>query len=317
MMERTLQIVFSGQESAGVQALRVLLKSPHKIVGVFTSEESTAIGGSGVHKLAQQEGLRIWEAVFVRDGRAVEALGSQQVDIVLNVHSLYIVHDSLLTLPRTGAFNLHPAPLPRLAGLNSISWAIFLGEQQHGVTLHHMTPGIDEGPIAYQTLFDLKETDTPVSVMSRCAKEGIAIIEQLLADAASDSESIPQIAQDLSQRDYYGLEVPNKGWIDWTRPAEQVVAFIRACDYHPFASPWGRPKALLAGREVSIGKGARTGDGCGEAPGTIDRAESAGVRVACSDEWIVVSRFRSDGGNLPTADVLKLGDYFEMAEPSV
>ena len=311
-MERSLQIVFSGQESAGVQALKVVLNSSHDVVGVFTSEESSAIGGSGVHKLAQQEGLPIWAAALVRDSRAVEALGEQPVDIVLNVHSLYIVDDSLLSLPSIGAFNLHPAPLPRLAGLNSISWALFLGEQQHGVTLHHMTPGIDEGAIAYQALFDLSESDTPVSVMSRCAKEGAALIEQLLTDAASGPESIPKIEQDFSRRDYYGREVPNDGWIDWTSKAERVVAFMRACDYHPFPSPWGRPKASIAGREVAIGRGARTEEVCKEAPGTLARTEDGGVRVACADEWVLISRFRSEGKSLDATEILGLGDCFEI-----
>ena len=307
--------MFCGQESAGVLALKVLLGSSHRVVGVFTSGNASAIGGSGVHKLAEQEGLTIFPAEFVRDGRAVEALGPQQVDIVLNVHSLYLVHESLLGLPSIGAFNLHPGPLPRLAGLNSISWTIFLGEKRHGVTLHHMTHGIDEGPIAYQTLFDLQETDTPVSIMSRCAKEGAAIVERLLKDVVADRESIPRIEQDFSKRDYYGRKAPNKGWIDWTWPAVRVANFIRACDYHPFPSPWGRPKALLAGREVSIGSGVITGDKCGEAPGTIVGAEDGDVRVACSDAWIVVSRFRTDDGRLDSDELLKLDRYFETGAP--
>lgn len=310
-----MRIVFSGQESAGVQALKILLASPHEIAGVFTSGDADAIGGSGVHTLAEQEGLTIFPAEFVRDKRAVEALGAQQVDIVLNVHSLYIVHDSLLELPTIGAFNVHPGPLPRLAGLNSISWAIFLGETRHGVTLHQMTAGIDKGDIAYQTLFDLHDTDTPVSIMSRCAKEGAAMIERLLKDAAADAESIPQITQDFSQRDYYGREAPNKGWVDWTWPAVRVANFIRACAYHPFPSPWGRPKALLSGREISIGKGTITGEECSEEPGTIAGTEEGGVRVACGDEWIDVSRFRSDEGPLKSVDLLNLGSAFATQTP--
>ncbi len=314
-MNNSLRIVFSGQESAGVQALKILIASPHEIVGVFTSGDPTAIGGSGVQKLAEQEGLTTFPAEFVRDQRAVEALGPAPVDIVLNVHSLYIVDDSLLDLPSIGAFNVHPGPLPRLAGLNSISWAIFLGETRHGVTLHWMTAGIDKGAIAYQKLFDLHGTDTPVAIMSRCAKEGAAMIEQLLSDAAADSESIPQIAQDFSKRDYYGREAPNESWIDWTWSAVQVSNFIRACAYHPFPSPWGRPKALLAGREITVGRGSLSGDACSEEPGTISEAGEGAVRVACGDEWIDLSRFRTDEGALKPADLLGLGSAFESRVP--
>src|SRR5580692_7331177 len=69
----------------------------------------------------------------VKDPELAESLRSAQVDLLLNVHSLYIIHQGVLAVPRLGAYNLHPAPLPRYAGLNSVSWAIYHGEKEHGV----------------------------------------------------------------------------------------------------------------------------------------------------------------------------------------
>ena len=58
--------------------------------------------------------------------------------------------------------------------------------------------------------------------------------------------------QDLSKRHYYGKQVPGDGWLDWSRPARSIFNFIRACDYSPFRSPWGFPKARLDGDEIGI-----------------------------------------------------------------
>jgi len=60
------------------------------------------------------------------------------------------VPEAVLGVPARGAWNLHPGPLPRYAGLNAPSWAIYRGEQRHGVTVHRMDRGIDTGDIAYQ-----------------------------------------------------------------------------------------------------------------------------------------------------------------------
>ena len=43
--------------------------------------------------------------------------------------------------------NLHNGPLPFYRGVRPINWALKNNEQYHGVTIHRITPGIDDGPI--------------------------------------------------------------------------------------------------------------------------------------------------------------------------
>src|SRR6266513_6476154 len=73
-------------------------------------------------------------------------------------------------------------------------------------------------------------------------------------DWSSDvcSSDLPSIRQDPSRRRYFGRTVPAGGQLAWSRPAREVVNFVRACDYLPFHSPWGHPWARLEGREVAI-----------------------------------------------------------------
>jgi UDP-4-amino-4-deoxy-L-arabinose formyltransferase/UDP-glucuronic acid dehydrogenase (UDP-4-keto-hexauronic acid decarboxylating) len=128
------------------------------------------------------------------------------VDLLLNVHSLYVLPEPLLRVPALGAWNLHPGPLPRYAGLNAPSWAIYRGEQRHGVSVHRMEAGIDTGDIAYQESFPIAAADTGLSVALRCAQVGVALLHRLLEDAAAGS--IPRLAQDAAQRTYFGRGVP-------------------------------------------------------------------------------------------------------------
>src|SRR5215210_2406148 len=56
----------------------------------------------------------------------------------------------LLSVPRLGSINTHPAPLPRYRGPNPIFWQILNGEPEIGLTIHRMDTEFDTGPILAQ-----------------------------------------------------------------------------------------------------------------------------------------------------------------------
>jgi UDP-4-amino-4-deoxy-L-arabinose formyltransferase/UDP-glucuronic acid dehydrogenase (UDP-4-keto-hexauronic acid decarboxylating) len=238
-----------------------------------------------------------------------EWIREQGVDLLLNIHSLYLIHGDVLAAPRVGSFNLHPGPLPHYAGLNAPSWAIYNGESRHAVTVHWMEPGVDTGAIAYETWFDLTESDTGLSVSIRCAREGVALMEQLVEVAAENPAAIPRREQDLSKRRYYRRgEVPDDGRITWEHPARLIVNLVRASDYFPFPSPWGSPTTRLAGDELGVLKASLTGRRCDEEPGTVgETAEGGGILVAAADEWVLVERLVADGGPQPASELLRPG----------
>jgi UDP-4-amino-4-deoxy-L-arabinose formyltransferase/UDP-glucuronic acid dehydrogenase (UDP-4-keto-hexauronic acid decarboxylating) len=66
-----------------------------------------------------QAGLQHLAAKIVKDPDFAARIVDENIDILLNVHSLFLIHKDVLTAPRLGSYNLHPAPLPRYAGLNS------------------------------------------------------------------------------------------------------------------------------------------------------------------------------------------------------
>ena len=42
--------------------------------------------------------------------------------------------------------NIHNSPLPKYRGMAPINWALKNKEQEHGVTIHDILPGVDDGP---------------------------------------------------------------------------------------------------------------------------------------------------------------------------
>jgi methionyl-tRNA formyltransferase len=234
------------------------------------------------------------------------------VDLILNVHSLYIFHKNVLTAPRFGAFNLHPGPLPRYAGLNSISWALYHGEKTHGVTIHRMEPEIDSGPIVYQSWFPIAPQDTAFSLGFKCVKAGLQLVNKLLETMASDATKLPLTAQDLSKREYFPPGPPQGGRLSWFSPAEKIVNYVRASDYFPFRSPWGHPRSRLGEREIAIAKAEHTDLACSVPPGTVGERSGTGALVAALDKWVLVRKVKIGDRYWAAGDILSPGYRLTM-----
>jgi methionyl-tRNA formyltransferase len=295
--ERHLRVVVVAEEAAGVQVLQGLsaLKPKPEIVAVLTRSRDEGAERPVVLDAAQRLGHDVWPSSSVRSPELAARIESADVDLLVNVHSLYVIHPAVVTAPKIGSFNLHPGPLPEYAGLNVPSWAIYRGEREHGVTLHWMDEGIDTGAIAWQERFAIDPTDTGLSLSAKCVRAGVPLVLRLATMAADDPAAIPRRAQQTSRREYFPAGPPAGGRIDWAEPAEAVLCFIRACDYAPFRSPWGVPQAELSGREVGVAKATATGTAANERPGTVVEVDDSGALVAAGDELVLVQRLSLDG----------------------
>jgi methionyl-tRNA formyltransferase len=312
-MPKPLNVLVVAEESAGIRVLRALAGGGHRVTAVVTSDSARG-PASSVRDAARQMGYDTWPAGDVKHPSFGDRIRSADVDILLNVHSLYVLSEEVVSAPRIGSFNLHPGPLPRYAGLNAPSWAIYRGEAMHGVTVHRRSGGIDAGPIVFQSTFAISDRDTGLSVALRCVTEGVPLLLRLLEIAATAPEDIPQRPQDLGEREYFGKGVPQNGVVDWSRSAREVWNFVRACDYAPFVSPWGCPRTTSDGREVGILKLTRTGEPCAVPSGSIRANSGSGMLVACADKWVEVTKIVLDGRVLSPVGVLQPGSRLHVGD---
>ena len=293
--------MLAAEESAGARALLAVVNSGHDLGAVLT-----ASADSGVGREAQRHGIPILPALSLKDpGFSAEVL-ERGSEVLLNVHSLYLIRPEILSSFSFGCFNLHPGPLPDYAGMNAPSWALLHGETRHGVTLHWMTAGIDEGYIAYQECFDLSDSDTGLSVSMRCVTRGLEMIDRLLATLASDPVSVPRLPQDLRQRRYFGKQKPHDGRVPAAMTAAELHRFVRASDYSPFASPWGHPVVAADGQEFALVNIALTGQPA-DAPAWTMKPRDGQVWLAASDEWVMLRRVTVGGRTVDPRSLLNSG----------
>lgn len=306
-----LSIAVAGQESAGRQAVRLVTESGHRLWAVLTERSKEPSGVSATAEAAVNAGAELLPARSVRDPNFADRLAAE-VDLLLNVHSLYIAHPAVVSAPRIGSFNLHPGPLPHYPGLNAPSWAIYDGATEYGCTVHWMDAGIDTGRIAYAKSFPVRPDDTGLSLTSRCVREGIPLLARLLADAAAGGrDAIPSLEQS-GERLARGPGPPEGGWIQWGWSAEQIAAFVRACDYLPFPSPWGQARSRVAGSEVEVLRCSPEGTDTpqGTLPGEVVRSDDGSLLVATGAGLLRVARVRLDGATVDAWAVARPGDRF-------
>ena len=306
MPKRPLRVVVVAEEAAGVQVLRglIALRPAPDITAVLTVAKPDTGRRPIVYEAACSLGLETWPAELVQSPDLAARLEEAAVDLLLNVHSLFLVHPDVLRAPRIGSFNLHPGPLPEYAGLNVPSWAVYNGEERHAVTLHWMDDGIDTGAVAYMEWFEVSDTDTGFAVSAKCVRHGVPLVLKLVQTAARDASAIPRTEQDLSRRRYFRPGLPQQGRLDWSRSATEILRYVRAADYAPFPSPWGHPQTTLLGRQVGVARAAPTGMPVNVAPGTLQKLTGAGAIIATGDELILVEKIWLDGRYARPIDLL-------------
>lgn len=306
-----MKVLVVGEESAGIQALKSALKSECEVVAVMAEPEKKSYGGVTMWRVAENLGVNLWPSVWVKDAGFARRVEEAGVDLLLNVHSLYIINSAVIAAPRVGCFNLHPGPLPRYAGMNAPNWAIFRGESSHGVTVHKMEPGIDTGRIVYQSIFEIGENDTALTVSTRCIKEGVAMMVRLLETASRSPSEIPLTPQDLSRREYFKPGAPVIPGYFRALSARQFVNRVRASDYYPLRGPWEGPKVRRGEQLISIEKARVTGEPATAPAGQVGRTTDVEAFVACSDEWIGISKIMIEGAWFNAPEVLTPGDRLE------
>jgi methionyl-tRNA formyltransferase len=308
---RQLRVALVAEEAAGAQVLKAVHAAPEapEVAAVVTTTETVGRRRPQVAAAAAKLGLDVRSASELGTSSFAELIRNLDVDLLLNIHSLVVLGSDVVHAARIGSFNLHPGPLPRFAGLNAPSWAIYEGQAAHAVTLHWMDAGIDTGAIAYHASFAIEDSDTGLSLTAKCVRHGLPLVLRLVADATRDPHSIPAVAQDLKRRRYFGREVPNAGKVLWSVRADEVVRLIRAADYSPFDSPWGIPRARLGDQPVGIAKASLTGESTRELPGTVGQALPSGaIAVAAADEWVAVRRMWHNGRYIGPREICAPGD---------
>ena len=245
-MALTGAVVFAYHD-VGVRCLSVLLAHGVDVRLVVTHEDNPAeeIWFGSVAALAERHDLPCIKPADPNAAEVVARVREAAPDVLFSFYYRALLGEALLKAPRVAALNMHGSLLPKYRGRVPVNWAILNGEEETGVTLHHMVARPDAGAIVASEAVPILPDDIALDVFRKvtCAAELCLhrILPRLIDGTA------PSLPQDLSRGGYFGGRRPEDGVIDWSLEARRVHDLVRAV-----APPYPGATTLVRGHALRI-----------------------------------------------------------------
>lgn len=277
-----MKILFYGTPEFALPTLEALLRR-HQVVGVVTQPDRPAHRGQRltpppVKRRASAAGVPVLQPDRLRDPEWPERLRTFAADVAVVVAFGQILPKAVLDAPARGSINVHASLLPRYRGAAPIAWAIMRGETVTGITTFQMDEGMDTGPILLSVSTPIGPEETAGELAARLAELGAEVLLETLARL----DTLTPVPQRPEEATAAPRLKKSDGYLDWNRPARELVNVIRGCNPFP-----GALTASEAGR-LTIWRASAVGAGPLNPPGTLGLHEGQ----------LVIST--PDGAVLPT-----------------
>ena len=290
-----MRIVFMGTPEFALPSLKALCDSAYEVVGVFTQPDRPSgrghkLDSPPVKKLAQENGILVFQFERIRKQEGLDALRALKPDLVVTAAFGQILSQKILDVPRLGTVNVHASLLPKHRGAAPINWSVIMGDKTTGVTTMLTNAGLDTGDILLKTEVEIAPDETAGELTLRLAEAGAELLIKTIN--LLEKGKIAPIKQDESLMSYEPMLDKALGKIDWTKDCISVHNLIRG------VNPWPGAYTYLNGETLKVWKARITGEETTNArPGSITAASSKeGLKVACADGTIEILELQLPGG---------------------
>ncbi|MDP3285230.1 MAG: methionyl-tRNA formyltransferase [Desulfobacterales bacterium] len=243
------RIIFMGTPDFAVPSLKALHDSGHEVALVVTQPDRPKGRGrkvifSPVKEAALELGYDIFQPLSVRTPEFHEKVTALSPDMFVVIAFGHILPKKVLSIPKNCAINLHASLLPKYRGPAPIQRAIINMEKETGVTAMLINEGLDTGDILLSAKTEISSKETSFSLHNRLS----LIAGDLLITTLSDicTNKIKPVSQDNSLATYAPMLKKNDGLIDWSKPAEEIEAFIRGM------TPWPGAFTFIGRKRIKI-----------------------------------------------------------------
>ena len=240
-MTSPLRVVYFGSPDFAVRPLEALIADPQFDVRLVVSQAPK--GQSPVERVARDRGIPVYKPQSLRSAESRQPLVDADPDLFIVAAFGLIFRQRTLDIPRFGALNIHPSPLPRYRGASPIMAAVHEGDRETGVCLMVMDTGIDTGDVLSFEPAVVAEDDTTESLGARLSE---LAANQIVRDApawvrgelrATPQQGAASLTRTLTKAD---------GEIDWTRSATELERHVRAM------WPWPRAWTTIDGANLQV-----------------------------------------------------------------
>ena len=295
-----MRLVMMGTGPFGVPTFRGLYETHHSVVALVTgplwASRKQRAALNPVRDIASQHDTTIFDPDDVNSRPSLARLAEHEADLFVVCDYGQILSAETLAAARLGGVNLHASLLPRYRGAAPVNWAIYHGETRTGVSVIHMTPRIDAGPVIAQGATDIGPEETAVELEARLAEIGAWLIRRAIDSLeAGNMQALPQ---DATQASRAPRIKKTDGLIDWTRSAEAIRNHVRAMEPWPktytfWHRPNGPPLRLILGPVAVVECSGSAGP-----PGSVLEAGGGRLVVAAGQQAVRLESLQPAGKRL-------------------
>jgi methionyl-tRNA formyltransferase len=198
-----MRMILMGTGPFAVPSFEAILAAKHEVVCVVTRPIA---GGNGkqplppspVRSWAQERRLPIRDPQSINDAAEVDWLRSTRTDLLVVCDYGQILSREALSTTRLGGINLHGSLLPRHRGAAPVQWSILSGDQTAGVSVIHMTPALDAGPILCVRSTEIGTDEDAGQLEVRLSTIGVAATLESIAILTRCNENSELAATELA-----------------------------------------------------------------------------------------------------------------------
>ena len=293
-----MRLVMMGTGPFAVPVLAGLYQTHHEVAALVTQPLEPPHGSrppplSPMRDVAHEHRTRVLDPEDVNAEESRAQLRSLKGDLLVVCDYGQILSAETLASARLGGVNVHGSLLPKYRGAAPINWAIYHGEAETGVSIIHMTPRVDAGPVIAQGRTPIGPEETAVELEKRLSEIGAWLVRRAID--AVEAGRIEAVHQDPSHASKAPRLKKTDGLIDWTRPALAIKNQVRAMEPWPkthtfWRRPGGPPLRLILGPVAAVDP-----PGGAATPGTIVEAAGDRLLVAAGNGAVLIKTLQPAG----------------------
>jgi len=300
------KIVFMGTPEFSVPTLKLLLKSEHRILAVYSQPPTKAhrgqkISSSSVENFAKKKALNVRTPLTLDSDEEYDFMKNLKPDIVVVIAYGKIIPKRFLNLAKHGFINVHASLLPKWRGAAPIQRSIMNLDSETGISIMKVVEELDAGPVMYQAKIVINEntdTQTLTQVLSQLgAKALLDSISKIENGKAKFKE------QNHNQATYAKKISKAEGKIEWNESAKKVLAKINGLNPNPGAWFEYKNERYKVWKAEIVNKSGKIG--------TILNDQ---LIVSCKDQAVQILEIQKEGKSRQTTEQFLLGNKINQGE---
>ncbi len=285
--------------------LEALIASGANVIGAVTQPDKPkgrkmVLTPPPVKAYAEEHGIPVYQPKTLRGEEFAALLSELDPELIVVAAYGKILPENVIDYPKVGCICVHGSLLPKYRGAAPIQRAIIEGEEETGITIMHIDPGIDTGDMISKVSVSIEANDNFETVHNKLAEAGAKLLLETVEMLENGTASREK--QDDSGATY-AAKIENADCVlDFTLDAVSVHNRIRGLSPFPLAVVSHNDRSLkIVSAELLDTEKAH--DNPGEVLSCDAKANR--IEVACGKGSIAITALLPEGkGRMAASDYI-------------